>query len=268
MSSRITRAIVGVTVLVLVLLGTIWRGTVWTRLPMMAVYAVIWNKVVGGITSGGFGFVQNANTNYFLHTTYFSFNPPFAVTNTYRSIANLPLAERVVKMKDPDIRRRIIAEHGTGNTEGIILEITTGFHKMFAMEDPVNYEPSPERSVAGLAKSSGRTPQDIAYDMLLQRDGNQLFYMPLFNWAHENLNDTREMLLAPRSLIGLSDAGAHCGAISDGSFSTTMLALWGRDRTRGEKLPIEQHAPSNSIGELRAKRTEHHVRSLRKKERI
>ncbi len=36
--------------LVLVLLGTIWRGKVWTRLPMMAVYAVVWNKVVGGIT--------------------------------------------------------------------------------------------------------------------------------------------------------------------------------------------------------------------------
>jgi N-acyl-D-aspartate/D-glutamate deacylase len=142
-------------------------------------------------------------------------------------------------MKDPDIRQRIIAEHGSGNHEGIILEITTGFHKMFAMEDPVNYEPSPERSLAGLAKAAGRTPHDIAYDMLLQRDGNQLFYMPLFNWAHENLNDTREMLLAPQSLIGLSDAGAHCGAISDGSFSTTMLALWGRDRTRGEKLPIE-----------------------------
>ncbi len=36
--------------LVLVMLGTMWRGKPWTRLPMMAVYAVIWNKIVGGIT--------------------------------------------------------------------------------------------------------------------------------------------------------------------------------------------------------------------------
>jgi len=164
---------------------------------------------------------------------------PFATGKTYRALSALPLAERVAKMKDPDIRRLIIGEHGTGRFEGLVEEITTSFHKMFPMEDPVNYEPTTERSVAGMASARGIAPTEVVYDLLLQRDGNQLLYMPLMNWAHENLDDTREMLVAPRSLIGLSDAGAHCGAISDGSFSTTMLALWGRDRTRGEKLPLE-----------------------------
>jgi cytochrome c oxidase subunit 1 len=36
--------------LVLVLIGTIWRGRVWTRLPMMATYAMIWNFIIGGVT--------------------------------------------------------------------------------------------------------------------------------------------------------------------------------------------------------------------------
>ena len=36
--------------LVLVVLGTMWRGVVWTRLPIMAVYAVIFNKMIGGVT--------------------------------------------------------------------------------------------------------------------------------------------------------------------------------------------------------------------------
>jgi cytochrome c oxidase subunit 1 len=36
--------------LILVLLGTIWRGHVWMRLPVMATYAVLWNFVIGGIT--------------------------------------------------------------------------------------------------------------------------------------------------------------------------------------------------------------------------
>lgn len=36
--------------LILVLVGTIWRGRVWTRLPMMAVYAMIWNFIIGGVT--------------------------------------------------------------------------------------------------------------------------------------------------------------------------------------------------------------------------
>ena len=36
--------------LILVLLGTIWRGRIWMRLPVMAVYAVLWNFIIGGIT--------------------------------------------------------------------------------------------------------------------------------------------------------------------------------------------------------------------------
>lgn len=36
--------------LVLVAIGTLWRGTSWTRLPLMAVYAVIFNMMIGGVT--------------------------------------------------------------------------------------------------------------------------------------------------------------------------------------------------------------------------
>ncbi len=38
---------------------------------------------------------------------------------------------------------------------------------------------------------------------------------------------------------GLGDAGAHCGMICDGSFPTYLLSHWGRERTRGERLPLE-----------------------------
>jgi N-acyl-D-aspartate/D-glutamate deacylase len=39
--------------------------------------------------------------------------------------------------------------------------------------------------------------------------------------------------------MGLSDAGAHCGAICDGGMPTFMLTHWTRDRTRGERLSLE-----------------------------
>jgi N-acyl-D-aspartate/D-glutamate deacylase len=47
------------------------------------------------------------------------------------------------------------------------------------------------------------------------------------------------MLTHPRAAAGLADGGAHCGTICDASQPTFMLTHWTRDRTRGEKLPLE-----------------------------
>jgi cytochrome c oxidase subunit I len=54
--------------LVLVLLGTMWRGKVWTRLPMMAVYAVVWNKVIGGITGV---YLSDTPVDQYMHGSMF-----------------------------------------------------------------------------------------------------------------------------------------------------------------------------------------------------
>ena len=47
------------------------------------------------------------------------------------------------------------------------------------------------------------------------------------------------MLLHPRAVAGLGDGGAHCGVICDSRQPTFMLTHWTRDRTRGERLPLE-----------------------------
>jgi N-acyl-D-aspartate/D-glutamate deacylase len=164
---------------------------------------------------------------------------PLILCAGYREIAELPLAERVAAMQQPERRARIIAEHDAATPDGMIAELTQGFHKLFPMSDPVNYEPAREDSITGRAVAAGRRPIEVAYDLLLERDGNQLLYMPLYNFADGSLDAVREMLLSPRSLIGLSDGGAHCGAICDSSFPTTALAHWGKDRTRGNRLPVE-----------------------------
>ncbi len=163
---------------------------------------------------------------------------PLVLCASFQEIARLPLAEQVVALRDPERRARIVAEHAARRIDGMLFEITHGFHKLFPMGDPVDYEPAPETSIAGIAAATGRNPVEVVLDLLVERDGNQLLYMPLFNFAKGNLDDVREMLLAPNSLLGLSDAGAHCGAISDASMTTTALALWTRDRRR-DPLPVE-----------------------------
>ena len=79
----------------------------------------------------------------------------------------------------------------------------------------------------------------MAYDVQLQQGGRQLVYVPLFNFVHGTLDAVREMITSPVSMFGLSDAGAHCGQICDGSMTTTYLSLWGRDAGPDRRLPIE-----------------------------
>ena len=164
---------------------------------------------------------------------------PLVLCPSFQEVSRLPLPELVLALRDPERRARLITEHAARSVDGMLAELVGGFHKLFPMGDPVDYEPAASTSIAAVAAASGRDPVEVVLDLLVERDGNQLLYMPLFNYAKGNLDDVREMLLSPNSLMGLSDAGAHCGAISDGSMTTTALALWTRDRTAGPTLPIE-----------------------------
>jgi N-acyl-D-aspartate/D-glutamate deacylase len=73
---------------------------------------------------------------------------------------------------------------------------------------------------------------------MLADDGGAFLYVPFLNYADGNLDAVRTMLLDKHSVLGLGDGGAHVGTISDGSFPTTMLTHWVRDRSRGERLDL------------------------------
>jgi N-acyl-D-aspartate/D-glutamate deacylase len=166
---------------------------------------------------------------------------PFATSPHYAKIASLPLAERVAKLRDPELRRAIVSEE---RSDG--LSAMASFDKLFRLGDPPDYEPSPDQSVAAEAKRQGKTPAEHAYDLLLEDDGRALLYRPFLNYADHDLEAIREMLAHEHTVPGLGDAGAHCGMICDGSFPTFLLSHWGRERTRGEKLPLEALVKSQS----------------------
>lgn len=158
---------------------------------------------------------------------------------SYARLHDLPVEERVAHLADPSTRADIIAEHADVRVRDFPALIHAGFDRMYPLSDPPNYEPTPEDSVAGLADAEGIEPIEKMYDLMLADDGAQLLYMPLMNYANGNLDDVREMILSEHSMFGLSDAGAHCNVISDGTFPTTAITHWTRDRDRGDQIDLE-----------------------------
>jgi N-acyl-D-aspartate/D-glutamate deacylase len=164
---------------------------------------------------------------------------PFISKPSYKQIAHLPLDERVQRMRNPAVRAAITGEMVRHKSD-IMRTATERFDRMFRLGDPPDYEPAPEQSVAAVAAREGKNPAEIAYDILLERDGRELLFMPAFNYAAGDHSTIAEMMAYPNTTLGLSDGGAHCGLICDASTPTYMLTHWARDRRRGPRLALEQ----------------------------
>ena len=163
---------------------------------------------------------------------------PLLAHPAYHEVAHLPFAERVVALSDPVRRARFVDEVPTdGFYEGLV---TKALKRMYLVTDAnIDYEPDPSQSVLALSKSRNVPPMQIIVDHLLRDGGRGMIYSPFFNYMYGDLSMTYELMQHPQTRNGLSDAGAHCGAICDGGMPTFMLTHWARDRVRGPRLPLE-----------------------------
>ena len=164
---------------------------------------------------------------------------PFLATPAYKDLARLPLPERLARLRRPEVRQAIL----DGMTERNEAQQLGGrligrFDLMFPLGDPPDYEPDPSSSVAARAEREGRSAAEVAYDLMLERNGSAFLYVPAANYVGGTLDSVREQLLHPMAVPGLSDGGAHVGTICDVSFPTTLLQWWGRDRPSG-RIPVE-----------------------------
>jgi N-acyl-D-amino-acid deacylase len=167
---------------------------------------------------------------------------PFADRPTYRTLAPLPLAERITRLRDPEVRRRILAERPNVDAERGTLAALFGprmFARLFPLGEPPDYEPPADASVAAIAARERRDPDAVLYDLMLGHDGRELLFFPILNYADCTAEPLREMILHPRSVLGLGDGGAHCGIVCDASMTTFVLTHWARDRHRGPRIPLE-----------------------------
>jgi len=202
----------------------LWRELMDESLRAVDEGADLWPQVAGRAT----GLLSGHFTTYSL----FDLIPAYLELKA----KGLPTEEFVEALRTPEIRSSI---EGWEPGPDAAARMDQAYRTTFALGSPPEYEPGPERSLAGIAAATGRRPLSVAYDAMLENDGQGLLYVPILNYSDGDLGPAREMLLHPRAAAGLADGGAHCGVICDAGQPTFMLTHWTRDRKRGDRLPLE-----------------------------
>lgn len=167
---------------------------------------------------------------------------PFMAHPLWQQIAPLPWEYKLARLRSPEVRAQLTdmaALMGAAQHDSRLAYLTQSFHKMYALGAEPDYEPAAEHSIAAISQRDGRTPLEVAYDMLMAEDGKGIIYFPSFNYAYNDLSQLHTELQHPRTMMSLADGGAHCGYICDVSMPTYMLTHWARDRKRGPTLPLE-----------------------------
>jgi N-acyl-D-amino-acid deacylase len=167
---------------------------------------------------------------------------PFRLRPTYEAIGGLPLDKRLVELRKPEVRGRILSESTlTDNAEARLSQegIRAFTSRCYVLTDNPDYEQPFAQSLGAMAALSGKTVEELAYDYLLDGDGTSVLLLPLFNYSDGDHDALYEQMRDPAAILGLADGGAHCGAICDASIPTYMLTHWVRDRARGPRLALE-----------------------------
>ena len=167
---------------------------------------------------------------------FFNTNP-FMYRPSFIEVTRSPKEEWLEQLRNAETRAQILSEADPAD-EPLPAMLKSSWHTVFDMDNSIDYEPVHAQSIEAIARSQGRTEEEVAYDLLLDYGEQGFLLAPLLNYASGDLGPTREMLHDPAAVLSSSDAGAHVNTVCDGAIYSFMLTHWGRDRTRGEKISL------------------------------
>jgi len=168
----------------------------------------------------------------------------FQRRETYLKLRDLPFAQLLAEMRKPEVRAAILSDKNIkpdlpGTMENVYNAYKMGASHLFEIEDPIDYEPTADKSFQARADALGQDLEDFMYDFLIKDDGSRFAIVLGSNYYDYNHDAIHEMLAHPETVTGLSDAGAHVTLIFDGVAPTYQMTHWSRDRKRGKQLPLE-----------------------------
>jgi N-acyl-D-aspartate/D-glutamate deacylase len=175
---------------------------------------------------------------------------PFSTHPRWLEMSSLSPQERVNRInQDTDLKRSLIKDLPSDEHTQ---RIKSWLSRTFVMGDKFDYEPSPDQAITALAERRGVDPLEIALEGMLRLNGKGLLAHTFENYFDGDLGVIQEMLLDENTIMGLGDGGAHVCSVCDEGAPTYLLSHWGRDRSRGDKLPIEflvkKHTSVSAMG--------------------
>lgn len=156
----------------------------------------------------------------------FESNTPFDNWEYWSEFRQLPLAEQAAKLRNPEIKAKLIEVASREYTGPRIVGAEARppeWDFIYPMDDMVYDKPS----MAELARAKGVHPVELMIDMALERDLKMFFRQPI---ANEDQSQVLDMMKHPRSVITFSDSGAHVSQIMDSSLQTHLLSYWVREK--------------------------------------
>ena len=179
---------------------------------------------------------------------------PFSLCPSYRSIAHLPLEEKVDKLRNPEFRRQLLSEEPE-DINPFFVQIVKAVDPLFALGNPPEYHQPPERTIVARAAAMGVDPKELILDELLRNEGHAILYAPAAPLIEEYVKRARDAFDTPGALFGLGDGGAHYGLICDAAYPTYILTHWvGSGDHSAISLPAAVRAltrlPAETIGLL------------------
>ncbi|MFO1086070.1 MAG: amidohydrolase family protein [Reyranellaceae bacterium] len=161
---------------------------------------------------------------------------PFSTCPSYRAVADLPLEQKLARLRDPELRARLLVEEPVYSNPNMLAFMRNAAN-MFVLGDPPNYTPPADTRLDARAAALGVTPLELAYDLLVSGDGRTILFHPGANYSDCSDANMAEMLRHENTVMALGDGGAHYGLICDASYPTHALTYWTRDR-QGERWPL------------------------------
>jgi N-acyl-D-aspartate/D-glutamate deacylase len=171
---------------------------------------------------------------------------PFDPLPVWKDVRALPLDEQRQKLRDPDLRRRLVeAADEPSDRRAIGTEARDADYDWILVFDTVE---GPHRTVAEVARERGSHPAETMIDLALEKDLDLFFLQPV---ANEDQDAALEIMRHPRSVTTFSDSGAHVSQLMDSSLQTHVLSHWVRAKqafTLEQAIRMLTFVPATSWG--------------------